>query len=440
MVFCGIDIGTTNAKGIALDRKGNVLSRVTIANPDGCADVFWYRHFADVMDKFQSEGAFETDIIYCSVTSQGGSFVLVDKGLKPVSDLYLWTESQSGHRFAESYIKDHGGDGFYRTTGWTANAWLPVFKLKGIDKRTYDRIAFVPDFIYGQLTGRLITDITNAQITGLCDFQNKRWDDELIKWANIDKADLPKICDSLRVIFSDLQTRWGNLNIVTSSHDQYAAMNAVSLEVDRDIMLASGTAWVVNSKRSAAVFDDRTGMLHPGRNIGADNYGNISVVGDNLGKGFHDMLCSLGVDYGQLERLEAQLKSVSIPTRAFNFSQLSTGEDQPLLIKRYMEWMACVVRKHFIEQGFMSGLEEIVLTGGAANGGVLPQVLANVCGIRVKTVVFPELTAYGAAKFATQAACIEFEKSIDDISICRSYFPVDTELYRKWYDLQINSM
>ncbi len=440
MVFCGIDIGTTNAKGIILDQRGDVLSRVTIANPDGCADVFWYRHFAAVMDKFQSDGAFATDKIYCSVTSQGGSFVLVDEKLRPVSNLYLWTESQSGHSVAESYIKEHGGDGFYRTTGWTANAWLPVFKLKGIDKRTYDRIAFVPDFIYGQLTGKLVTDITNAQITGLCDFQNKMWDDGLVKWAKIDKSALPEICDSLRVLFGGLQTRWGNLNLVTSSHDQYAAMNAISLEPDRDIMLASGTAWVVNSRRSTAVFDTKSSMLHPGRNIAGNNYGNISVVGDNVGKGFHDMLCLLGVDYGQLEKLEARLKSVSIPTKAFNFSQLSSGQDKPLLIKRYMECMACVVRKHFVEQGFMTGLEEIVLTGGAANSGVLPQVLANVCGIRVKTVVFPELTAYGAAKFAAQAAGIEFEKIIDDISICRSYFPIDTQLYRKWYDVQINSM
>lgn len=53
MVFCGIDIGTTNAKGIALDSKGTVLSRVTLSNPVGFVDVFCYKDFADMMDRFR---------------------------------------------------------------------------------------------------------------------------------------------------------------------------------------------------------------------------------------------------------------------------------------------------------------------------------------------------------------------------------------------------
>lgn len=439
MLFCGIDIGTTNTKGIVLDEKGDVLSSVCISNPEMSTEVFWFKYFAITMDKFQSDCAFTSNKIYCGITSQGGSFLLVNKKLQPVSDMYLWTDSESSQQYADSYIKGYGRDEFYHATGWVANGWLPVFKLKGIERGTYDRIAFVPDFISGQLAGELITDITNAQITGLCDFQNKRWSNELITWTGIEKLSLPEICDSLQVIFSDLHTRWGKLNIVTSSHDQYAAMNAVSLEVDKDIMLASGTAWVVNSRRSLAIYDIKTGMLHPGRDIAADNYGNISVVGSMIGKGFHDFLCSLNVDYCQLKKLESEILSVKLPTKTFNVSNYDTQTQKPVLIKRYMEWMASVVKSHLVTNGFMPGLEEIILTGGAANSRVLPQVLADVCGVKVKTIVFPALTAYGAAKFAAQAVGVEFEKSIDDISASQLYLPVNQEVYKKWYDIQISS-
>jgi len=436
MVFCGIDIGTTNTKGVLLDQKGVLLSRITITNPRDSAEVFWYTQFCKIMNRLSHDLAFKTNDVYCSITSQGGSFVLTDEKLRPVSPMHLWTDHQIGQTYANNYLQEHGKDTFYRLTGWHVSGIRPIFKLKGIDKLSYGRVTFVPDFIYGQLTGQLVTDTTNAQMSGLYDFENKCWSNELIEWSGIDRTRLPGLCASMQVMFPDVQTPWGRLNLVTSSHDQYAAMNAVELKVDKDVMLASGTAWVVNSRRSWPMYDMGTAMLHPGRDIATEHYGNISVIGMSMGKGFHDMLGSLGIDYLQLEKMETELRSIPWFEKPFLNSDNDGRKCKSLVIKYYMEWMAAMVRHHLSQYGFMAGLNEIILTGGAASSRVLPQVLAEMCGIKVKAIIFPELTAYGAARHAAQAAGIRLEKQVGDIAESRSYYPGNRPLYKQWIELQ----
>jgi sugar (pentulose or hexulose) kinase len=438
MFFCGIDIGTTNTKGVLLDQEGDLLSRISIPNPKDSAGVFWYTQFCKIMNGLSHDPAFKTHDVYCSITSQGGSFVLTDEKFRPVSSMHLWTDHQIGQTHANNYLQEHGQDTFYRLTGWHVSGIRPIFKLKGIDKLSYSRVAFVPDFIYSQLTGQLVTDITSAQMSGLYDFENKCWNKELIEWSGVDRMRLPGVCTSMQVIFPNVKTPWGRLNLVTSSHDQYAAMNAVELKVDKDIMLGCGTAWVVNSRRSWPIYDMGKATLHPGRDIATEHYGNISVIGIGLGKGFQDMLGSLGVDYLQMEKMETELRSISLFERSFPNSDDDGRTQKSLVIKYYMEWMAAMVRHHLSQYGLMDGLNEIILTGGAAGSRVLPQILADMCGIKVKAIIFPELTAYGAARHAAQAAGIRFEKRIGDIAESKIYYPGNRPLYKQWIELQMS--
>ena len=52
-------------------------------------------------------------------------------------------------------------------------------------------IATIPDFIYSQLTGKLVIDITTAQILGMCDFANACWDERIVDWSGLPRATLP---------------------------------------------------------------------------------------------------------------------------------------------------------------------------------------------------------------------------------------------------------
>ena len=151
------------------------------------------------------------------------------------------------HKLSETL----GRQNFYQLTGWPPNDWLPISKLSQMQVKPSDHIAFVPDYICSRLTGKLVTDITNAQITGLLDFQNGVWHPDLLNWADIQICNLSPVVDQVQVLFENIKTRWGKLNWITSSHDQYAAMKAVNIQPHQDVMLATGTAWVINHKNES---------------------------------------------------------------------------------------------------------------------------------------------------------------------------------------------
>jgi sugar (pentulose or hexulose) kinase len=109
MVFCGIDIGTTSTKGIVLDERGRVVDEATLPTPMASARIYWYEHFCRTMQLFAERGQFADRSVACSVTGQGGSFVLLDAQYRPVGNVCCWTE------LAEDTIVQDLADAFGQT-------------------------------------------------------------------------------------------------------------------------------------------------------------------------------------------------------------------------------------------------------------------------------------------------------------------------------------
>ena len=163
MIFCGVDIGTTSTKAVVLDGDGQVLDEVALSAPAGDEDgVHWYEHFRRVMDHFASRGWFRDQEVTCSVTGQGGSFVLVDDQYQPVSPACCWTEL-ADQTVVRDLVDTFGDAAYYRATGWPPHGWLAACKLKQMAQRGQlpqgtRWVATVPDFICAQLTGNISTD------------------------------------------------------------------------------------------------------------------------------------------------------------------------------------------------------------------------------------------------------------------------------------------
>jgi len=180
MIFCGIDIGTTNTKAVLIDSNDRLIDRVSIVAPQTDIEaVSWYEHFCGVFDYFASKNYFADNKVICSITAQGGSFVLLDEKFAPVSRAYSWTETANNDT-ARDMVGALGAEQYYHLTGWEPGSWLMACKLKDlVSKKQIPEntryIATVPDSILSQLTGKFVTDITNAQLTGLCDFQKMGW-------------------------------------------------------------------------------------------------------------------------------------------------------------------------------------------------------------------------------------------------------------------------
>ena len=441
MVFCGIDIGTTNTKAVVLDCEDNLLDCVNIAAENQRDAKTWYEHFCQVLDYFSSRGHFSGQEIACSVTAQGGTFVLLDDSFKPVSPAYSWT-IKAGSGVAEELVNCLGEQEYYHLTGWRPGFWLAVCKLRELARNgdipgNTRFIASVPDFIYSQITGKLITDITNAQITGIADFEKAQWNAKVVDWTGIEDKLLPSIKSKLEIVFDKIPTRWGKMSFVTSSHDQYAAMQAAGLEPDKGVMLGTGTAWVINGRSSKAIYDNESFLIHPGRDLYSDCFGYIITLGQT-GKGFDGLLERFGLEGSDLGGIENTFGDDERPCNAIEvdvFSgEIASEANSSLTIRRYMEWAGSVVA--FVLERFelTSGQGQIVMSGGATRSRFWPQIVADLCGITVHAIDFPEFTAYGAALHAMggvsgKTSWGHLPEEID----MQIYEPECAVEYRQWY-------
>jgi len=262
MIFCGIDIGTTNTKAVLIDSDLRILDRLTIANSapntDEVLGDIYYNNFCRILGHFYNKGLLRSQKVFCGIASQGGSFILLDRDNQPLTPIHSWTE-QAKKETAEDIAETLDEKWYYHTTGWAPSSWLAACKIMELREtmgRAFERIgcfAAIPDYIFSRLGAQIATDITNAQMTGICDFSKAQWSPEICDHIGISPEVFPPISERLRIL-EEVSTPWGNITLVTGSHDQYAAMRASCLKTDQTAMLATGTAWVINMLTSTPLY------------------------------------------------------------------------------------------------------------------------------------------------------------------------------------------
>jgi sugar (pentulose or hexulose) kinase len=366
MLFCGIDFGTTNTKAVLVDAEMSLLGRVSFEVPAaGPGHPFsaqtWLDHFYKVFDYFKSIDAIRGEKVACSLTAQGGSFVFLDSKFIPISPARSWLELSS-EKTAKDLESVFGKAEYYQKTGWEPKAWLMACKIKEGPAKEARFAATVPDFIHARTFGRLVGDITNAEITGLYDFGRKCWDQEILEWAGIREEQLAEICSEVKVLAEDIAIAGTRVTMVTSSHDQYAAMRGCGLD-EHSLMLATGSAWVINGKSRKPIFDPDQFLFHPGRDLLPGYFGFIHSFGP------------VGKEYEQV---------------------LQRKESMPDFMALTGKRVGAVLEK----MGNRKKVTKLWMTGGALRSSEWPGIIATTCGLKVEAVRFDELTAFGAAMFA----------------------------------------
>jgi sugar (pentulose or hexulose) kinase len=215
-------------------------------------------------------------------------------------------------------------------------------------------------------------------------------------------------------------------------------MEAAGLETDKSVMLGTGTAWVLNGRTSRPLFDDNRLLIHPGRDLYPGRYGFIVTLWQ-IGAGFDRLLVRLGLTKAALAQLEDALAREDVPhgpvTVALDTGAVKPEDDALLAVRRYMEWAASAVAHTLEGCGLARGLEKIVITGGAMQSRLWPQIIADVCNLTVEAVDCPHFTACGAALHA-RAALLGPGQShrFPSPAVVRTYMPRQPQRYRAWYE------
>jgi len=476
MLVIGLDVGTTGTKAVVVNERGQVLSggykeyglvsvygRVTQNAND------WWDAAQFAINEAVSKIDNKDEIVAISLSTQGSSMVPVDEKGEPIYDVITWMDTRSKAE-ADELSATIGAEKIYRKCGWQVSPVLDAAKLIWLRKNEKDVFAkadcFIStlEFINMHLTGRKVIDPTNAAIRQLFNIETGDWDDELLSAAGVTRERLPEVLPVGALVGNLTEEAAKALNLSTNvkvyngAHDQYcASLGSGAVEVG-DMLLATGTTWVVLGITPDLLYTDShiSPGIHPAGAYGAMasivsagsalNWYKKNIIGDSFkvideeaakrrdeAKDLFVLpyVCGAGFPHG-------------LPELRGSMFGLDVGHDKFHIARAAMEGVAfeaAGVLAEFAAQGMK--IDKLMMTGGAARSRLWSEIVGYVTGCDIYRMDEPETCCVGAAMTAAvgvgmfrdydecRAAMVKREKLELNDGSAREFYREKLERYNK---------
>ncbi|MFL5861502.1 MAG: xylulokinase [Solirubrobacteraceae bacterium] len=262
----GIDVGTSSAKGVAIDETGAVLAEAEHAIPISMPHSGWSEQDPEdwwtaseaVLARLEGDAA---DGI--GLTGQMHGLVVLGSDGRPLRPAILWNDGRS----QPQATRIEQGLGVERVVALSGNRALAGFtapKLAWLAEhepdlhRRIERVLLPKDYVRLRLTGELATDVSDASGTVLLDVGRRAWSSELAEAFGVDPTWLPAVHESQSVTG---ETAAG-VPVAAGAGDQAAGALGVGVTDDRSpASLVLGTSGVIFAARNAFTPDPQ-GRLH----------------------------------------------------------------------------------------------------------------------------------------------------------------------------------
>ncbi|NOY80849.1 MAG: FGGY-family carbohydrate kinase [Kiritimatiellaeota bacterium] len=438
-MIIGLDLGTTNVKAVLESEDGELLA-------EAGAPVSLYTADAGVVEQDMEEirqamltvlsavgarvGVDEVRAV--GVSAQGGALQVVNGRNVPVGPVVGWMDNR-GAPWDRSLSVEFGPDWFIRHTGHprARGAVGQVLRLHEQEPGLLappNGLGFVGDVAVGVLCGVRAHDATSLSIAGLYNPERRSADVELLERLDLDPARLPALLPAVQPaggLAPDVAGATGlrpGIPVMPAIHDQYAAAVGAGVLVPGDVMVGTGTAWVllgVTDRLVPPAADAALVCTHVLEGL----FGQMLAPGTG-GAAFDWALRLIGAGDADAESLDARLAAVRAGCDGLRcvplFSSLtppglnSTGHGAFLgvqlhhgpnhFLRAVVEGLACELARDLALLG-TAGLRpsRLVLCGGAAAGRVTPQIVADATGLPVLRLERSATSAHGAAVLAQMA-------------------------------------
>lgn len=259
----GCDVGTSGAKSVLIDSEGAVLGSHYIEYPlitkrPGWAeqDPEWY--WAAVADTIRAcisqSGADPAEIRGVSISALSPACILVDDKLNPLQDSHIWMDRRGTKEAA--MVKDLiGEEKVFEVSANPIDPFFATIKVlweknnrPDLYKKTY-KVQTAADYPRMKLTGKTVTDYSNASLFGICyNIIKKEWDYSLIEQLGLNAEIFPDTfpCDEVvGEVTAQAAERTGlkkGTPVVAGTVDAGAAYLAGGAVRDGDMSLTMGTA------------------------------------------------------------------------------------------------------------------------------------------------------------------------------------------------------
>lgn len=278
--YIGLDLSTSNFKGVITDEKMNVLVTASVRAPmliDGAIHEFSADFFVDrVVDLLwkltRDYAGSPSDIRAISTASASGNTVFLDSHDKPLCNALSWEDRRIEGKTSE-YLPGFDVAGVYDRVGWP---YLEIFPLAHIAWLKKDRpelfaqlgrIAMTTEYLQYCATGRWGIEPSSATTFYLQDQRTCRYSADYLDWFGIREEMLPPILNEQTVLGAlrpDFAAKTGlstSTKWVLGSFDHPASARSIGALDEGSLLLSCGTSWAglfVTKQRDAAI---RAGML-----------------------------------------------------------------------------------------------------------------------------------------------------------------------------------
>lgn len=430
------DLGTSSNKASLYTTDGELVSSVTVAYPTrygrGTAEqdpADWWDAVVDSTRQLlaANEGAAQRVRGLC-VAAQMMAAVLLDERGEPVRPAMIWSD-QRAVAHASAITDAVGADEAFRVTGHrvAANYTLPkVAWVRDHEPEVFARtraVCVTKDYVNLRLTGRLVTDHSDASSTAAYDLASGDWSPAMLRAAGLDAALWPPVVASTEVVgtltpeASEALGLPASVQVVAGGGDgPMANVAAASLAPDDSGYVCLGTsAWYATTTTAPIADPQQRGFTY--RHIVPGFYApcattqagaaTLGWLADAVGGGvrppelaeeaFGVQAAADGLYF--LPYLLGERTPWWNPDASGTFAGLRPMHKRPHLARAVLEGVAFALS--LCRDSLADGdheLRPVAVIGGGANSDAWLQVFADVWGVPVhRRAVTTEATGLGAA-------------------------------------------
>lgn len=211
----GIDIGTSRVKTVITDLNGNVISSYDVDNEvnflrpgwvEQTPDYHWWEKTVEAIKGCIKLARISPEsILAVGISGLSVNLVPIDKNGKVIRPAILYMDTRSIPEI--DWLKDKVGNNvFLRINGNPISHRMLVPKILWYMKnepenydKTWKIIVSSHGYVIYRLCGEIVTDYYVADMTGLSNYKQGKWSDEICNLINIDTDKLPSISASYEI-------------------------------------------------------------------------------------------------------------------------------------------------------------------------------------------------------------------------------------------------
>lgn len=475
----GLDVGTTGTKAVVCDEKGMILGKGykeydLIFGDRGRVEQRaedWYGAACyAVKTAVEQSGVSGDKIEAIALSTQGASMLAVDKNFNSLCNVITWMD-KSTQSEVDELVARFGEESLYRKAGWPlgcANDIPKILWLKEnrpeIFESAYSFVSTL-EYMNFKMTGRNVSDPTNTAIRSLMDIEKGEYDADILDYLGIDGSKLPEIAPAgtlVGTLTAECAEAFGlseSVKIINGAHDQYCASIGSGAVSVGDMLVATGTTWVVLGITDKLIYTPS--RVSPGIHPVEGLYGVMaSLISAGSALKWYKNL--INIDYSEIDAgastrrdsakdllFAPYLAGAGFPHTDRNMKAgicgLEQSHDRFDIALALMEGVAFETKTVLREyEKFGCKISKLIMTGRTAHSDVWRGLVRDITDCEILITDEPDTCCVGAAIMAAVGVGIypDYRTAAQNmVNIAKKDIPVreNVEFYREKYRKYINA-